>query len=323
MNVARCVSSIETSSRQTRASSPRATTMSLRATYRSASSESAAAAPDPALDDHALVERELARDDAFQDGLEVGGLRLREEADLAKVDAEDRDVDLGHGASGAQERPVAAEHDQRVGRRQLAQQRVHVAGRGLPVVDVAHAAPAGGARRKLDRGLLRGVVGEPDAGDLHVPVAAVASAMRSPMSAQPGPACEMDEEFAVALRSEDRRGDDRARAETQFRGRRDHALEHLAVDRRVANDPAIRPALARLELRLHERDDRGAARRGSAATGPRTLSREMNDTSMTAMPIGSGSVDAVSVRAFVRSIEVTRSSRRRRSASWPRPTSSA
>ena len=49
----------------------------------------------------------------------------------------------------------------------------------------------------------------------------------------------------------------------------------------------------------------------------------MNDTSMTASSIGSPSVSAVSVRAFVRSWTTTRGSRAMRSASWPRPTSTA
>ena len=48
--------------------------------------------------------------------LELAGLGLRQEADLAEVDAEDRDVDLGHGANRAQERAVATEHDEGVGR---------------------------------------------------------------------------------------------------------------------------------------------------------------------------------------------------------------
>ena len=68
-----------------------------------------------------------------EDRLELARLGLRQEADLAEVDAEERDVDLGDGAGGAQERAVAAEHDERVGGRQLAQQRVDVAGLGLPV----------------------------------------------------------------------------------------------------------------------------------------------------------------------------------------------
>ena len=58
-------------------------------------------------------------------------------------------------------------------------------------------------------------------------------------------------------------------------------------------------------------------------TAASTRSSEMNETSIVASAIGSGSVVEVSVRAFVRSIETTRRSRRRGAASWPRPTSSA
>ena len=46
--------------------------------------------------------------------------------------------------------------------------------------------------------------------------------------------------------------------------------------------------------------------------GARTLSSEMNETSTTARSIGSGRVSDVSVRAFVRSSDVTRSSRAQR-----------
>ena len=49
----------------------------------------------------------------------------------------------------------------------------------------------------------------------------------------------------------------------------------------------------------------------------------MNETSIVTTSTGSGSVAAVSVRAFVRSIDTTRGSRRNASASWPRPTSRA
>jgi hypothetical protein len=49
----------------------------------------------------------------------------------------------------------------------------------------------------------------------------------------------------------------------------------------------------------------------------------MNDTSMVASPTGSGNDMAVNVRAFVRSIETTRESRRSDSAICPRPTSRA
>ena len=95
------------------------------------------------------------------------------------------------------------------------------------------------------------------------------------------------------------------------------------MDRRVADDAVVRAAPAGLELRLHERDD--LPRRGAAWTrpAPRTLPSEMNETSIVARAMGSGSVADVSVRAFVRSIETTRGSRRSVSASWPRPTSRA
>ena len=75
------------------------------------------------------------------------GLGLREEADLAEVDAEERDVDLGDGSRGAEERAVTTEDDERIGRPAArASERLGVAGLGLPVVDAVDAAPAGGAR---------------------------------------------------------------------------------------------------------------------------------------------------------------------------------
>ncbi len=109
--------------------------------------------------------------------VELAGLGLRQEADLAEVDAEDRHVDLGHGTNGAQERPVATEDDEGIGRRELADEDLLVARLGLPVVDAAHLAPAGGAGTQLDGRLDRRVVGEPDpldghgVGDLGDPVA--------------------------------------------------------------------------------------------------------------------------------------------------------
>ena len=71
--------------------------------------------------------REPPVDDLGQHAVELAGFGLRQEADLAEVDAEDRDVDLGDRADGAQERPIAAEDDQRVGRRELADERLEVA----------------------------------------------------------------------------------------------------------------------------------------------------------------------------------------------------
>ena len=79
MNVARWVSSMATSSRQTRASEPRATTMSLSATCRSVV-ERLAVAQDPALERHALVDPVVAGDDPPEHGVELAGLGLRQEA---------------------------------------------------------------------------------------------------------------------------------------------------------------------------------------------------------------------------------------------------
>ena len=145
-----------------------------------------------------------------EDGVELAGLGLRQEADLAEVDAEERDVDVGDGPRRAQERAVATEDDEGVGRRQLADERRRVARRDLPLADAADLAPAGGARAQLDGGLDRRVVGEADAADGHVPVT---SAMRSPISAQPGPGARSTRNSRLPSGSGDRRGDDRARAE--------------------------------------------------------------------------------------------------------------
>jgi hypothetical protein len=104
------------------------------------------------------------RRDTTEHGLEVAGLGLRQEADLAEVDPEQRDVDLGDGPGGAQERAVAAQDHEDIGPGQLAQEAVEVAGLGLPVLDVAHAAPADGPGGRSTVGLDRRVVREADRG---------------------------------------------------------------------------------------------------------------------------------------------------------------
>ena len=166
-----------------------------------------AAAQDASLEDHPLVDRVLAGDDPLEDRLELARLGLRQEADLAEVDAEERDVDLGDGSGGPQERAVATEDDERVGRRQLAgaARRGRRSGPATRRCRAPGTSPTARAR-ELDGGLDRRVVGEADALDRHAPVT---SAMRSrQVSAQLGPGGEVDEELAVALRTEDRRGDD-------------------------------------------------------------------------------------------------------------------
>ena len=135
---------------------------------------------------HPLVDRELAGDDALQDGLEVAGLGLGQEADLAEVDAEDRDVDLGHGPGRAQERAVAAEHDQArrssgSSRTQRSMSPACAAQSSMP--RTAHQPAARVA--ELDGGLAGWGCRRSRCGDGHG--APSAAAMRSPMSAQPGP----------------------------------------------------------------------------------------------------------------------------------------
>ena len=82
-------------------------------------------------------------------------LDLREEADLAEVDPEDRDVDLGHGTRGAQERAVAAEHDEQVRRRQLGQEPVVLGGGLVPHLELAEVAPGQGAVAQVHGGRVR------------------------------------------------------------------------------------------------------------------------------------------------------------------------
>ena len=142
---------------------------------------------------------------------------------------------------------------------ELADEGLLVARLGLPVVDAAHLAPAGGAGTQLDGRLDRRVVGEPDPLDGH----AASVHLGDPLAdlGAIGARAEVDQELAVALRAGDRRGDDRARAEAVAPGALDRSLEDLAVDRRVADDAVVGAAPAGLELRLDERDDRAAPAR--------------------------------------------------------------
>jgi hypothetical protein len=76
----------------------------------------------------------------------------------------------------------------------------------------------------------------------------------------------VDEELAIALRPENRRGDHAPRPESQLPGGGNDTLEDLPVDRRVPDDAVIRSAPTGLELGLDEGDDRdvgaGLQRRG-------------------------------------------------------------
>ena len=211
-----------------------------------------AVAQDQRIEPHPLVDREPAGHDLGQDVVELAGLGLRQEADLAEVDAEDRHVDLGDRADRAQERPVATEHDQRIGRLELVDERVDVARLELPLVDATDLAPAGRPRAQLDRRVDRRVVGEADPLDGH---GAVTSAIRSPISAQPGPGARWTRNSRLPS------GPVIGEAMTARVPRPmacavgDDALEDLAVDRGVAHDAVVGPAAAGLELGLDERHD--------------------------------------------------------------------
>ena len=91
----------------------------------------------------------------------------------------------------------------------------------------------------------------------------------------------------------------------------DDPAQDRSMDCRVAHDAAVRPALAGLELRLHQRDDRSPPSGPNVeAIGPSTSPSEMNDTSIDRQVDRLGEASsAVSVRALVRSIETTRGSR--------------
>ena len=85
-NVARCVSSMATSRRHTRASDAARDDEVVERDVADAV-DRPAVAQDPALERHAFVDPVVARHDAPEHGVEVAGLGLREEADLAQVDA--------------------------------------------------------------------------------------------------------------------------------------------------------------------------------------------------------------------------------------------
>ena len=267
---------------------------------------------------HPLLERVGAGARAARGRLELVRLGLGQEADLAEVDAEDRHVDLGHGPDRAQERAVAAEHHEHVGRRRA---RASELAQCRPPGD-AHcstpciAAPAGRALAELEGVLVRGVVREPDAlqrvtGALGAQAAATASSIRSSSSAHDGPACEVDEELAVALRALDRRRDDRARAEPELgRGRAATSREDAAVDRadRARRRPSRPPGRPRTGASRARRSGPRPSR-STGGIGPSTSRSEMNETSTTARSAGSGRIaGGRASRALTRSIETTRGS---------------
>src|SRR5262245_33777787 len=281
----------------------------------------AAAGQDPALEGHPLVDRVLAGLEAAENVLELSCLGLRQEADLAEVDPEQRDVDLDHGPGCSQERAVTAKDDEDVGRRELIAQGLVVAGLRGPLLDTPDGAPARGALAELDRGIARGVVGEADPADGHV---AVTVAIWPARSAQPAPRCTdiRNSRFPSGPRIGEAitpwTPSPRSWAVAASRSR---TSRWIAGSR--TTPLSVRP-LPASNWGLTSATIRAAAPGFSVdATGSRTRPREMNETSTTARSTASGSVSAVRARAFVRSIDSTRSSRRSDSASWPLPTSTA
>ena len=93
------------------------------------------------------------------------------------------------------------------------------------------------------------------------------SAIRSPISAQPGPGARWTRNSRLPS------GPVIGEAMTARVPRpaaaalSDGPLEDLAMDRRVAHDAVVGPAAAGLELRLDERDDLAAAARASRRPG--------------------------------------------------------
>ena len=235
MNVARCESSMLTSSRQTRASAPRAITMSLsaimpfRRSRRRRRGGSVPRAPS-----------------APRAGSAPSAIRART-ASSSSASTFDRKPILPRftPSSGTSTSATA-----RAARRNVPSppstnstsvfgssvaQRVDVAGRGGPLLDAVHVAPAGGPLAQLERRLVRRVVGEADAHRQAPPgvPAQAASTARSITLVQlrarrPGP--EVREELAVALRPLDRRGDDVPRAEPEVARLRGDPPEHARVD---------------------------------------------------------------------------------------------
>src|SRR5690606_38009255 len=61
------------------------------------------------LEGHPLLDRVAALDDALDGDVQVVTLDLREEADVAEVDTEQRDTRAAGQLGGSQDRPVAAE----------------------------------------------------------------------------------------------------------------------------------------------------------------------------------------------------------------------
>ena len=174
----------------------------------------AAAGQDAGLERHPLVDRELARDELAEDRLELVASTFERKPTLPRL-TPSSGTSTSVTARAARRNvpsPPRTTRTSVVG--SSADERLEVLGLGGPVVDAAHLAPARGPLAELDRGVVRRVVGEADP-------ARHASCRRLPRAISVAdlgagrPRREVDEELAVALRPEDRRGDHGPRAQAQ------------------------------------------------------------------------------------------------------------
>ena len=195
--------------------------------------------------------REAPAEEQLQHLLEVRRLDLREEPDLADVDAEQRHVVADHGAGGAQERAVAAEHDEHVRARQLAMQGLAIGGRAAHWSSPWTLAQLAARSRSATAASLVGLYANPirftDAAHAghrlrdgiesapSVPVGG-SGARRAALRGRRRRHPEVEQELAVALGPQDRRGDRVDRLEARGERRLDDLAEDAPVDRRVAND---------------------------------------------------------------------------------------
>ena len=99
----------------------------------------------------------------------------------------------------------------------------------------------------------------------------------------------MQEELAVAGVAGDRRFGHRCADQSYLSGRACRFLDDPRLHDRVADDALLADLGAPgLELRLHERDDVGAAGAAAAALRGKMCRSEMNDTSMVTMSTSAG-----------------------------------
>ena len=231
------------------------------------------AAQDAALEHHPLLDPVVAVGDPAEDRLEVVRLDLGQEADLAEVDAEQRHVDLGDGASAARRNvpsPPSTTRTSVVGssRRSASMSPAGAAHCSTPRT----LAPAGGPLAQLDAPLRSSGCRRSRSARRHPvtsrPVDGLVDEVADLGAAGPGARWTRNSRLPSGPRIGEAMT---ARVPSPGRAASRRPARGPRVDRRIADDAMDRPAAAGLELRLDEGDDHVAARaRASAATGPST-----------------------------------------------------